>query len=102
MRRRIDRTALLGIGLALAVGCGDPPLVDAIQRGEAKVSEKLLAQGADVNARGRDGSTALHAAIVSNNRALYLELLNRGADPNICDDKGTSVVHLAAKQDDVF
>lgn len=99
-RLRCGRAIVWGV-LAMC-GCGDPPLVNSIRRGDKEASEKLLAQGADVNARDSKGQTALHLAIEAADQMLYENLLKRGADPNLCDEQGTSVVHLAAMQNDVF
>jgi hypothetical protein len=80
----------------------DTRLIDAIHRGDPKAAEELIAEGVNVNTQGRGGETALHAAIDAGRKDVYTQLLERGADPNICDAQGTSFVHLAARQDDVF
>ncbi len=55
-----------------------------------------------MNKEGRRKQTALHAAVLAGDKEIYVKLLSSGADPNHCDDRGTSVVHLAAKQEDPF
>jgi hypothetical protein len=45
----------------------------------------LLDSGADVNARGRGGYTALHAAAVMGHQAAVALLLARGADTSLRD-----------------
>ena len=62
------------VGVAPLAGCGgavadwfaannaDTPLHQAAAAGDAAEVRRLLAAGADVNAKGRDGSAPLHAA----------------------------------------
>ncbi len=99
---QIRQTVLLCVWLSLSAGCSDKRLVNSIKSGDAQLSDKLLAEGVDVNARGTGGETSLHAAIKAGNKDIYTKLLTKGADPNICDAQGTSAVHLAAEQSDVF
>ena len=99
---RLRLTILLCVLQSLSAGCSDKRLVNSIKSGDAQLSDKLLAEGVDVNARGTGGETSLHAAIMAGNKDIYSKLLTKGADPNICDVRGTSVVHLAANQNDVF
>ena len=49
--------------------------------------DKLIKNGVDVNARHKNGQTALHLAL-HNHRNFVTLLLNRGADPFIEDDEG--------------
>ena len=44
----------------------------------------------------------MHAAIEKGDKETYALLLDKGADCNLCDRVGTSAVHLAAEQEDVF
>lgn len=90
---------LLSIALT---GCGESRLIDSIRDGNLALSEQLLAAGGNLNARGTGGETALHVAITAINKDIYSKLLLKGADPNICDSQGTSVIHLAAERKDVF
>ena len=84
------------------VGCGESRLIGSIREGNLALSEQLLAAGGNLNARGTGGETALHAAIKAINKDIYTKLLLKGADPNICDHQGTSVMHLAAERNDLF
>ena len=99
---RLRLTILLCVLQSLSVGCSDKRLVNSIKSGDAQLSDKLLAEGVDVNARGTGGETSLHAAIMAGNKGIYTKLLLKGADPNICNGQGASVVHLAAERNDVF
>jgi ankyrin repeat protein len=59
---------------------------------------RLLAAGAGVNARSRDGETVLHEAIGRKQLALVRLLLLRGADPNLKGGKqnGSPLMHAVA------
>ena len=93
---------VVSVVVLIVVLRGDRRLIDAIHRGDQQAAEEFIAEGVNVNTQGRGGETALHAAIDAGHKDVYMQLLGRGADPNICDAQGTSVVHLAARQDDVF
>ncbi|MGB6064909.1 MAG: ankyrin repeat domain-containing protein [Desulfomonilaceae bacterium] len=47
------------------------------------IANVLVENGADVNAQGRDGYTALHAAAIAGNNVAVKFLLDHGADPYI-------------------
>ena len=49
--------------------------------------DKLIKNGVDINAKHKNGQTALHLAL-HNHRNFVTLLLNRGADPFIEDDEG--------------
>lgn len=56
----------------------------------------LLKVGVDVNAKDRDGRTALHAAILENDKKSLQILLDHGADVNIENRNGHTPAKLAA------
>lgn len=58
---------------------------------------KALANGADVNARGGLGVTPLMIAVDRLKHHAVLELLNRGANPNLKATDGNSAVSLAVE-----
>ena len=68
---RTPETALAAVGALLSlavnlVAAGQssvPPLVQAVRSQDMDAVRSLLAQGAEVNARQADGSTALHWAV---------------------------------------
>jgi uncharacterized protein len=68
----------------------------AIQRGNRKKVKELLASGASVNERNRDGQTPLMVAVMYNLMPLFKMLLEAGADVNAADRTGDSVLHYAA------
>jgi len=55
----------------------------------------LLQRGADLNARGPDGDTALLIAVRRDDRVFVRHLLDRGADPFITDANGKSALAVA-------
>lgn len=73
-----------------------PPLVEAAKSGNPAEVRKLLAEGADPNARDGGGSSALfHAASLGNDEIAAL-LLAGGADPNLRNQANdTALIHAA-------
>ena len=59
-----------------------------------KVSYLLIDAGADVNSLDYLGSTALHHAVSKANIPLVKELINKGADTNIKNNKGKTALDL--------
>lgn len=57
--------------------------VEAVAAGDISKLERLVAHGADVNARGRDGVTPAFWAITHRSKRGLTFLLERGADPNV-------------------
>lgn len=76
-------------------------VAEAAADGRTDRLQALVAAGADVNARGVDGMTALHWALLRSSRKGFAWLLEHGADPNVIfTQNGTSATSLAAKQED--
>lgn len=106
--------------VACLVGChNDPPRQPASRSGSDNrvESRQTISEDVDVNARDYsqllwgsgvlsqpDGTvrTALCVEIEARDKEAYLQLLAKGADPNLCDSNGMSAMHLAAMQKDVF
>jgi uncharacterized protein len=101
------QSSLLIATLAL-VGCSDffekpgTPLADAAHRGDVAAIRTLVAGGADPNAIGPDGGTALHWAArgghpigphrcseAGDRVSVVVALLDLGADPDIVDRRRT-------------
>nr|MCS5568653.1 ankyrin repeat domain-containing protein [Pseudomonadales bacterium] len=66
------------------------PLVLAVVSGSADTAQVLIDQGAKLDARGDDGSTALHAAALFGRTAVAKVLLDRGANAKIMNFQGVT------------
>jgi len=82
---------------------GEPPLITAALLKHLVLCDLLLASGADVNAVGKAGHTALHIAAENRQLELINHLLALGANPNAHSTGGEAEtpLHEAAAQDHV-
>ncbi len=71
------------------------PLIAAARTADTTSARALLADGADVNGRYGDGSTALHWAAHRDAADLVAMLLTAGADVNAADDHGVTALSLS-------
>jgi ankyrin repeat protein len=76
-----------------------PPLGTAAFVGSVHMARLLLDAGADVNARGEGGFTALHTAAQNGDVELAAELLARNADRNATTQDGVRPGDLATTDD---
>lgn len=74
------------------------PLMRAAAEGDLAAGKKLLARGADVNAKMTDGYTALMYAAFYGNAEIVEYLLDNGAALNARHDSGLTALMEAAKQ----
>jgi ankyrin repeat protein len=72
-------------------------LAEAAAEGDTARIRRLIAGGADPNARGRDGVTVSQWALLHQSPRGLAALLEGGADPALADSSGETVVHYAAK-----
>eukprot|EP00959_Pyramimonas_sp_CCMP1952_P111071 2323584-Pyramimonas_sp.AAC.1 len=63
------------------------------------MAELLLAVGADVNSRNREGMTALHLAAREGHAKLAQLLIDHGADPSTADHEGCTPYILGQVRD---
>jgi len=81
----------------LAIGGCKKTIHEAVQAGEMKTVEALIAAGADVNAVDSDGYAPLHVAAFSGQRSGTRLLLDAGAEIEAKDTYGYTALHLAAR-----
>ena len=84
-----------GVDLKARESHGSTPLVEAVAYNQLKVAEVLLEKGADINAQGPVGRTALHVVGPQLDIDLFRWLLERGANPDARDDDGATPLHHA-------
>jgi ankyrin repeat protein len=72
---------------------------EAAERGHAAYVGELLTQGADVDARGNLGRTALSLASASGHLEVMDICLRNNANPNLPDAAGVTALMLAAHND---
>jgi ankyrin repeat protein len=70
-------------------------LASAAERGDQAVVRSLLQQGADVNAPGVDGATALHRAVFADHLDVAAMLVKAGAKVSATDRYGVTPLSLA-------
>jgi ankyrin repeat protein len=68
----------------------------AAQAGDVEAISRLVAAGADVNARDEYGNTPLKYASAEPGLAAVRQLIKLGADANLGDDRGVTPLHCAA------
>lgn len=90
---------LLALAGAQAAGAAPPEaaLADAARRADWAAVRTLLGEGAEVDAREGDGSTALHWASYHDNRELAARLIRAGADIDAANDLGVTPLWAACE-----
>jgi len=76
---------------------GMTPLVLASREGGLESVAALLDAKADINKQTADGTTAMIVAIQNGHYKLATYLVERGANPNVTNDKGWNPLYLAVK-----
>ncbi len=82
---------------------GETPLIVAAMKGETDIAALLISKGAKVNAKTKDGQTALiYAARAPDDRSDVAQLLiENGADVNAKDKTGMTALAYALKKRDL-
>jgi ankyrin repeat protein len=93
--RHLTGACLIVLLLPVAVFAADGRLADAAKRGDQAVVRALIERGVDVNAKGVDGTTALHQAVHAEQLTVADMLLRGGADPAARDRYGVTPLYLA-------
>jgi ankyrin repeat protein len=89
--------ALLAAGFASAAPQGASPLIEAAENGDRVAVSRLIDQGAAVDERAVDGTTALHWAVRADRLDVVRALLESGADASAADRYGVTPLYLAAE-----
>ena len=89
----LSLTALPGVA---ASAPSDPPIVAEAKAGRASAVRALVGKGADVNAPGADGTTALHWAAQRGSEEMVTQLLRAGAKPSAANRYGVVPLQVAA------
>jgi ankyrin repeat protein len=96
MRRLVAAAAVLLAGASVALA-GAASLLDTAQTGDHVTAMRLAtAKGADVNAAGADGATAIMYAAANGDLELVRALIKAGADVKAKNQFGTSALTEAA------
>ncbi len=74
------------------------PLHDAVQKGDLEEVKRLIADGADVNAKARKGDTPLHSAAWFGYKAMAKLLIEKGADVNAKTNTGATPLDWAIRR----
>ena len=86
---------LLATALSATAQNAPPDLLESARSGRAKDVEALLAKGADLEVRDRDGRTPLMLAAQYGRTAVVRSLLAKGAKPDARDTHGWNAYMLA-------
>ena len=102
IRKRVSLLSVLALSVWLLTGTlanaqGDD-LANAAKKGDLHRVERLLAKGADVNARSSTGGTALYGASFNGHLAIVQTLLAKGADVNCATQSGSHPLAAASQQ----
>ncbi len=89
--------ATLAAAAAWAAPQGAPALIEAAENGDRVGVSRLLDQGAAVDTRAVDGTTALHWAARADRTDTLRLLIESGADVNAADRYGVTPLFLAAE-----
>lgn len=76
----------------------DLALTKAVQNGDTKSVEELLAQGANPNTKDTDGFPVLVDAAFEGHTEIVRALLAKGANANVVDNEGQTALMLAARR----
>jgi ankyrin repeat protein len=91
---------LLSICVTLLAFAGpNEDLIAAAEKGDIATVQALLAKGVDVNAKDKDGRTALMLASWKGQVEVVKELLAKSADANAKDNYGGTALMFAAQED---
>ena len=100
--RRITKWSVAAVVVAVLIAAvsiatpAKPSLLDAAESGDRAAALKLLAERADPNTVGPDGTTAIMFAAHNDDLALVQALIKAGANVKLKNQFGTSAINEAA------
>ena len=77
--------AVVLVGCATPTQSPNPPLFDAVKKGDIEAVRKHLDAGADVNTKDEDGYTLLTVAVAYGSKEIVELLIFNGVDVNASD-----------------
>ena len=83
-------------GFSRTIDAAEPTLLDAAERGDRAAATRMLAKGADPNAPGPDGTTAVMYAAANGDVELVRALIKAGANVKPKNQLGTTAITEAA------
>ncbi len=89
---------ILGLGAelnAVSEDRGYTAVMDAVWRGNEKITKYLISKGADLNTINKEGQNNLILAVGANRESLVKILADNGADPDVKDNMGMSAYNYA-------
>ncbi len=95
--RCVVAIGMVGVAaISVATAADAPLLLDAAERGERAAALQLLSKGANPNAPGADGTTAIMYAAANDDLELVRALIKAGANVTLKNQFGTSALTEAA------
>ena len=94
----ITITAVVLAGCATPTQSPNPPLFDAVKKGDIEALRKHLYAGADVNTKDEDGYTLLTVAVAYGSKEIVELLIFNGVDVNAKNDGGSTPLNIATAQ----
>ena len=101
MKCKLNLCLLAAVLFILAAGSPAiaNPLIEAAWKGDTVKVRVLLVKGADINAKDKEGFTALMCAAMCGYTDIVQVLLAKGADVNGKNKNSDTALSLAAKED---
>ena len=90
--------AVVLVGCATPTQSPNPPLFDAVKKGDIEALRKHLGAGADVNTKDDDGYTLLTVAVAYGSKGIVELLIFNGVDVNAKNDGGSTPLNIATAQ----
>ncbi len=92
----VDAGAAVGPVEKEVVSAPSITILDAAWAGDVNTIRQHIAAGTDLNTRGEDGGTSLHAVAARGNDEVAMLLIDAGADVNAKKADGGTALHSAA------